>query len=98
MIEQNLLVQIGVVLISALSFLAIIEGYGFTVMRLIDWFLKIFNINKTNNDKSFNLVVRFFIGGLFYALAFFFIGLFGLITKQSVVIISILVPVIVFLV
>jgi len=91
-IDSNLALQLLVVIASSIAFIFILEAFGFIGLGLVKIVARTFN-QEEMEDREFLFVLRTFVGGLFYTLVFFSLGVFGLITKQSVLVISIATPV-----
>src|ERR1700712_4931899 len=95
LLDHNLPLQVITVLLSSFIFICILEGFGYASLRLIKLAMYPFDKKELFNP---GLVLRIFIGGLFYTLVFFAVGLVGLITKTSVLIISFGIPILAFII
>lgn len=91
-LDHNLLAQLLVVLVGASAFIFILEGFGYSFLQLIRWVLR----KAWPDNLGFSL--RLFIGGLFYSLVFFGLGAVGLLTKSSVIWVSLALPILALLV
>src|SRR4051812_12715361 len=76
-------------------FAVILEGFGFALEKIISPILRRLDTAVSPNN---GLIVRIFIGGLFYTLVFLALGEVRLLTKASVLGISLAVPVIAFII
>ena len=92
--DSNLPLQIITVLLSMLVFAVILEGFGFGLLKLIAPFLR--RADKASAPDN-GLIVRTFLGGLFYTLVFLALGEVRLLTKDVVLGVSLAVPVLAFI-
>ncbi len=87
--------QIIVVLFSTFIFALILEGFGYTLLRLLSPVFRRLDGSKDNPPVT-NIVIRIFLGGLFYTLIFLLIGLVGLMISGFVLGVSLIVPTLAF--
>jgi hypothetical protein len=92
--DNNLFLQIIVVLLGMFAFAVILEGFGFALQKIISPILR--RMDKAASPYN-DPLVRIFLGGLFYTLVFLALGGVGLITKASVLIVSLAVPILAFI-
>lgn len=96
MIDNSLFIQIPVVLFCASLLLVLMEGFGYLSRRLISKVFGKLDTGKSIDDKSY--IQNILIGGITYSLLFLGIGCLGLLSKNLVLVLSILPPLIAFII